>query len=61
MSNKEEHGEGAAVGRGKTLDQAVSEGYEKMKRRGASPPFRVEEIWAEGTNPFSGYRVVLRS
>lgn len=44
----------------KSLDAAIQDGFDKLEKRGLRPPFRVVEILAEGTNPFSGYRVVMR-
>ena len=53
--------EGVQVGRGESLDDAVKDAYEKLSRRGAYPPFRVVEIGADGTNPFSGFRAVIKN
>lgn len=52
--------EGIQIGVGKTFDLAVEDGYERLSRRSKKPPYRVLEIWAHGTNPFTEFRVVLK-
>ena len=46
---------------GATLEKAFEDAYEKAKRAGRKPPFKVHEIWLHGTNPLSEYRVVVGS
>jgi hypothetical protein len=43
-----------------SLDKAILHGYEQLADMGGKPPFRVVEIFAAGTNPFSGYIAVMR-
>jgi hypothetical protein len=44
---------------GPTFEQAVNDAYEKAKGQGKHPPFRVREIWVDGNNPLSEYRVAI--
>lgn len=53
--------ENTQVGRGRTLDEAIKDAYVKLEGRNTTPPYRIAEIWADGTNPFSGFRVVIRN
>ena len=39
---------------------AIKDGYEKLSRRERQPPYRVVEISAHGTNPFTEFRVVMK-
>ena len=58
----QQYAEGIAIGVSReSTDAAIKDGYEKLSRRGKQPPYRVIEIWAHGTNPFTEFRVVIRS
>jgi hypothetical protein len=49
-----------AVGRSETsVDDAIQDGYKRLNGR-ANPPYRVVEIWAYGTNPFTEFRVIMK-
>jgi hypothetical protein len=43
-----------------TVAEAIKQGYEKLERKGVKPPYRVVEIWAHGTNPFTEFRVIMK-
>jgi len=50
-----------AIGTSKdSIQDAVRNGYEKLERKGVKPPYRVVEIWAHGTNPFTEFRVIMK-
>jgi hypothetical protein len=44
-----------------SLEKALEDGYNKARADHKNPPFRMIEIWVDGTNPLSEYRVVLGS
>jgi hypothetical protein len=46
-------------GIGKVLDQAMKNAYAHAVHAGGKPPFVVEKIVLEGTNPFTEYKVFL--
>jgi hypothetical protein len=43
------------------LEDAVRDAYEKATEQGRTPPFRVLEIWVDGENPLTEYRVALHT
>ena len=56
----QQYAEGIAIGVSReSIDAAIKDGYDKLSRRDMRPPYRVVEIWAHGTNPFTEFRVVL--
>ena len=46
-------------GRGKTIDSAMKNAYAVAEEKGGKPPFVVDRIELQGTNPFTEYRVFL--
>jgi hypothetical protein len=44
-----------------SLETALKDAYEKAKEDSKSGPFRIIEIWVEGNNPLSEYRVAVGS
>ena len=49
------------IGRSKeSVHLAIRDGYDRLSERGVKPPYRVVEIWAHGTNPFTEFRVVMK-
>jgi hypothetical protein len=43
-----------------SVENAIRDAYDKLSRRGGTPPFRVIETWAYGSNPFTEFRVVIK-
>lgn len=43
------------------LEEALENAYEAAKEAGGSPPFRVEAIILDGTNPLTDYIVQISS
>ncbi len=57
----QQYAEGIAIGVSReSVDAAIKDGYDKLSCRNRQPPYRVLEIWAYGTNPFTEFRVVLK-
>jgi|RhiMethySRZTD1v2_1073278.scaffolds.fasta_scaffold109917_1 hypothetical protein len=44
-----------------SLEAAVKDAYEQAKADSKSGPFRVMEIWFDGDNPLSEYKVAVGS
>jgi hypothetical protein len=44
-----------------SLEHAVKQAYEQAKADSKSGPFRIIEIWVDGDNPLSEYRVAVGS
>ena len=44
-----------------SLEKAFEDAYNKATAAGKTPPFKVLEIWVDGTNPLSDYKVALKS
>jgi hypothetical protein len=42
-----------------SLDKALDDAYKKATQDHKTPPFRVLEIWIDGDNPLSEYRVAV--
>ena len=57
----QQYAEGIAIGVSpESVDAAIKDGYDKFSRRNMPPPYRILEIWAHGTNPFTEFRVVMK-
>jgi hypothetical protein len=41
------------------LQEACKQAYKAARDRGESPPFVIDQIVLEGTNPFDGFRVII--
>jgi hypothetical protein len=44
-----------------SLEKAFEDAYEKAKGAGKAGPFQVLEIWVDGTNPLSDYKVAVKA
>lgn len=44
---------------GFSLEKALDDAYEKARNDNKNPPFRVLEIWVDGNNPLSEYKVAV--
>jgi hypothetical protein len=44
-----------------SLEAALDEAYQKAKNDNKTGPFRVLEIWIDGNNPLSEYKVAVGS
>jgi hypothetical protein len=44
-----------------SLDRALADAYNQAKAAGKRSPFRVKQIWLEGTNPTTDYIVEVES
>lgn len=42
-----------------SVEKALHNAYEKARRDNRNPPFRVLEMWVDGDNPLSEYRVAV--
>jgi flagellar biosynthesis/type III secretory pathway protein FliH len=52
--------QGFASGKGEHLEEAFQDAWEQAKAAGnEEPTLKVVDIFVEGTNPLSGYSVVL--
>ncbi len=57
----QDYAEDIEIGRStESVAAAIEDGYDKLSRRNGQPPYRVLEIWAHGTNPFTEFRAVMK-